>query len=122
NSVIGIVGVGDQIKETSAEAVERLHKMGVKTALLTGDNALSAQAVCDKVGIDTFFAEVLPDQKEQKISQIMQSGVTAMVGDGINDAPALTRADVGFAVANGSDIAVDSADVILVKNDPNDVA
>lgn len=122
NSVIGIVGVGDQIKETSAEAVERLHKMGVKTALLTGDNALSAQAVCDKVGIDTFFAEVLPDQKEQKISQMMQSGVTAMVGDGINDAPALTRADVGFAVANGSDIAVDSADVILVKNDPNDVA
>ena len=118
---MGIVGVGDEIKPTSAQAVARLHEMGVKTVLLTGDNELSARAVCAEVDIDTYYAQVLPEQKEQIVSQLMQSQVTAMVGDGINDAPALTRADVGFAVAAGSDIAVDSADVILLKNDLNDV-
>jgi len=120
--VIGIVGVGDEIKPTSKDAIAKLHTMGIKTVLLTGDNALSAKAVCDEVGIDTYYAEVLPDQKEQKVRELMRGGVTAMVGDGINDAPALTAADVGFAVANGSDIAVDSADVVLMKNDLNDVS
>lgn len=122
SKVVGIVGVGDEIKPTSKEAIAKLHDLGIKTVLLTGDNALSAKAVCEEVGIDTYFAEVLPDEKEQKIRQLMQDGVTAMVGDGINDAPALTAADIGFAVANGSDIAVDSADVVLMKNDLKDVS
>lgn len=121
-NVVGIVGVGDEIKSTSKDAVAKLHDLGIKTVLLTGDNALSAKAVCEEVGIDTYYAEVLPDQKEQKVRELMRDGVTAMVGDGINDAPALTAADVGFAVANGSDIAVDSADVVLMKNDLNDVS
>lgn len=120
--VVGVVGVGDKVKPTSREAVAKLHSMGIKTVLLTGDNALSAKAVCEEVGIDTYFAEVLPQQKEQKVAELMKRGVTAMVGDGINDAPALTRADIGFAVASGSDIAVDSADVVLLKNDLNDIS
>lgn len=120
--LVGVVGVGDEIKPTSKAAVKTLHALGVRTALLTGDSAASAKAVCDEVGIDEYFAEVLPDQKERKVAEFMQGGVTAMVGDGINDAPALTRADVGIAVANGSDIAVDSADVVLMKNDLQDVA
>ncbi len=120
--VVGVVGVGDKVKNTSESAVRRLHSLGVGVVLLTGDSNSAAKAVCKEVGIDEFFAEVLPDQKEQKVAELMKSGVTAMVGDGINDAPALTRADVGFAVANGSDIAVDSADVVLMKNDLQDVA
>lgn len=118
---LGIIGVGDEIKPTSYQAVADLKKLNIEPILLTGDNAVSAQAVCKEVGIDKFFAEVLPNQKEEKISELMKDGATAMVGDGINDAPALTRADVGFAVANGSDIAVDSADVLLMKNDIRDV-
>ncbi|MGN1040731.1 MAG: heavy metal translocating P-type ATPase [Candidatus Fimimonas sp.] len=120
--VVGVVGVGDQVKPTSKQAVAKLHAMGIKTVLLTGDNQASAKAVCEEVGVDDFFAEVLPQQKEQKVAELMKLGATAMVGDGINDAPALTRADVGFAVASGSDIAVDSADVILLKNDLNDLS
>lgn len=119
---VGIVGVGDEVKPTSKQAIAKLHRLGIKTTLLTGDNEASARAVCAEVGIDDYLAEVLPDQKEQKVAELMQQGVTAMVGDGINDAPALTRADIGFAVANGSDIAVDSADVVLVKNDLNDLS
>lgn len=118
---LGIIGVGDEIKPTSYQAVADLKKLNIEPILLTGDNAVSAQAVCKEVGIDKFYAEVLPNQKEEKISELMKEGATAMVGDGINDAPALTRADVGFAVANGSDIAVDSADVLLMKNDIRDV-
>ena len=119
---VGIVGVGDEIKPTSKEAVALLKKQGLTPILITGDNAVAAKAVCDEVGITEFVAEVLPQQKEQKVAELMAKGATAMVGDGINDAPALARADIGFAVANGSDIAVDSADVILVKNDLRDVA
>ena len=119
---VGIVGVGDEIKPTSKEAIALLKKEGLTPILITGDNAVSAKAVCDEVGIEQFVAEVLPQQKEQKVAELMSNGMTAMVGDGINDAPALARADIGFAVANGSDIAVDSADVVLVKNDLRDVA
>ena len=119
---VGIVGVGDEIKPTSKEAIALLKKEGLTPILITGDNAVSAKAVCDEVGIEQFVAEVLPQQKEQKVAELMANGMTAMVGDGINDAPALARADIGFAVANGSDIAVDSADVVLVKNDLRDVA
>ena len=119
---VGVIGVGDEIKATSREAIALLKNEGLTPILITGDNAVSAKAVCDEVGITEFVAEVLPRQKEQKIAELMTKGKTAMVGDGINDAPALARADIGFAVANGSDIAVDSADVILVKNDLRDVA
>ncbi len=119
---IGIICVGDEIKPTSYEAIQNLKNLGIEPILLTGDNAMSAKAVCKEVGIENFFAEVLPSQKEEKIAELMKDGACAMVGDGINDAPALTRADVGFAVANGSDIAVDSADVLLMKNDIRDVA
>ncbi len=119
--LIGIIGVGDEIKSTSKEAVANLKNLGIEPVLLTGDNSASARAVCKEVDIEVFYAEVLPNQKEEKISELMKEGATAMVGDGINDAPALTRADVGFAVANGSDIAVDSADVLLMKNDIRDV-
>lgn len=120
--VVGVIGVGDKVKTTSEQAVKQLHSLGVKVALLTGDSRSAAKAVCNEVGIDEYFAEVLPNEKEQKVAEFMKGGTTAMVGDGINDAPALTRADVGIAVANGSDIAVDSADVVLMKNDLQDVA
>ena len=90
--------------------------------MLTGDNRLAAEAVARAVGVDEVFAEVLPGDKEQVVRKFMEKGVTAMVGDGINDAPALTRADVGIAVGAGADIALDSADVILIKNDLSDVA
>lgn len=119
---VGIVGVGDQIKQSSAFAVEQLKKLGIKTVLITGDNKLSAQAIANQIGVDQVFAEVLPHQKQQIVAEQMKVGVTAMVGDGINDAPALATADVGFAVSSGSDVAVDSADVVLVKNDVVDVA
>lgn len=119
---VGVIGVGDEIKPTSKQAIALMKELGLTPILITGDNAISAKAVCDEVGIQQFVADVLPQQKEQKIAQLMSQGRTAMVGDGINDAPALARADIGFAVANGSDIAVDSADVVLVKNDLRDVA
>lgn len=118
----GIVGVGDEIKPTSKQAVAEMTALGLTPVLITGDNALAAQAVCAEVGIDRFEAEVLPQDKERRVAELSSTGLVAMVGDGINDAPALARADIGIAVANGSDIAVDSADVVLVKNDLRDVA
>ena len=118
---VGIIGIGDDVKPTSKEAVASLKKLGIRPVMLTGDNALSAQAVCAEVGIEDYFAEVLPADKEKKVAELMKDGATAMVGDGINDAPALVRADVGFAVASGSDIALDTADVLLMKNDIRDV-
>ena len=118
---VGVIGVGDEIKPTSELAVNNLKKLGIKTVLLTGDNACSAQSVCGKLGIDDYVAEVLPDQKADKITELAQSEFVAMVGDGINDAPALACANVGFAVASGTDIALDTADVLLVNSNLNDV-
>ncbi len=118
---IGVIGVGDEIKPTSFEAVNRLKALGVKPVLLTGDNELAAKAVASQVGIDDYRADVMPADKEKVVAELMKDGVTAMVGDGINDAPALTRADVGFAVSSGADIAMDSADALLMKNDIRDV-
>lgn len=122
DELIGVVCVGDEIRQTSVVAIARLKKLGIKTVMLTGDGKASANAVANVVGIDEVYAEVLPDQKQQKIAELMNDGFTAMVGDGINDAPALMQADIGFAIGSGSDIAVDSADVVLVKNDLCDVA
>ncbi len=112
--MIGIIGVGDEIKSTSKEAVANLKNLGIEPVLLTGDNSASARAVCKEVDIEVFTRKCCLIKRKKKISELMKEGATAMVGDGINDAPALTRADVGFAVANGSDIAVDSADVLLI--------
>jgi Cu2+-exporting ATPase len=96
--------------------------MGVEVAMLTGDSEDVARAVSDELNIDTYFAEVLPEDKDKKIVELQeQDRLVAMVGDGVNDAPALTRADVGIAIGSGTDVAVESADVVLVENDPRDV-
>lgn len=117
----GIIAVADVIKEDSAEAVRELQNMGVKVVMLTGDNERTAQAIGVQAGVDEVIAGVLPDGKENVIKQLQEQGITAMVGDGINDAPALTRADIGIAIGAGTDIAIDAADVVLMKSRLRDV-
>ena len=117
----GIIAVSDIIKEDSKEAVAELRKMGIRVVMLTGDNERSAKAIADKVGINEVFAGVLPGGKESAILSLKKSGKVAMVGDGINDAPALTSADTGIAIGAGTDIAIDAADVVLVKSRLSDV-
>ena len=120
---LGMVAVADPVKPTSAAAVARLRAMGVRTVLLTGDQERTAAAVARRVGVDEVIAGVLPAQKEAKVRELQQAGRTvAMVGDGINDAPALARADVGIAIGAGTDVAIGSADVVLMHSDPADVA
>jgi Cu2+-exporting ATPase len=120
--VIASFAVADVIREESQQAVDKLHEMGIEVAMLTGDSEAVAKAVSDELGIDQYFAEVLPEHKDQKVADLQAQGkLVAMVGDGVNDAPALTRADVGIAIGSGTDVAVESADVILVKNNPSDV-
>ncbi len=119
---LGLLGVADVVKETSASAVARLRRMGVRTIMLTGDQAKTAKAVARQVGVDEVVAGVLPSQKEQKVRELQGQGhKVAMVGDGINDAPALARADVGIAIGAGTDVAISSADVVLMHSDPADV-
>ena len=121
--VLGLVAVADPVKPTSAEAVSRLRALGAKTLLLTGDARLTAEAVAREVGVDEVVAGVLPSQKELRVRELQRAGHrVAMVGDGINDAPALARADVGIAVGAGTDVAIGSADVVLMRSDPADVA
>lgn len=122
DTVAGAFALADAIRPESREAVDRLHEMGVKVAMLTGDNEAVAREVARELGIDEYFAEVLPENKDQKIVELQSRGRrVAMVGDGVNDAPALTRADVGIAIGGGTDVAVESADIVLVKNNPSDV-
>ncbi|HRO47988.1 heavy metal translocating P-type ATPase [Agriterribacter sp.] len=119
---VGIVTLADTIRETSAEAIEQLKQMHIKSFLLTGDNEKIAAAVSNKLGMDGYLANVLPHQKQEKIAEFQNKGeVVAMTGDGVNDAPALAAADVGIAVGSGTDVAAETADIILVNSDPKDV-
>ena len=119
---IGVIAVADELKETSPEAFKKLKKLGVKTVVLSGDNEACAEYIGKTAGADEIYSEVLPEQKALIVEEIRKKhGTVMMVGDGINDAPALTRADIGCAVASGSDIAIESADIVLMKSDPNDI-
>ena len=120
--LLGIIAVSDTIKDDSAQAISELKNMGIHTVLLTGDNEITARAIAAQAGVDEVVAGVLPDGKEAVIRQLMQSGKVAMVGDGINDAPSLTRADLGIAIGAGTDIAIDAADVVLMKGSLLDVS
>jgi Cu2+-exporting ATPase len=121
-SVVAGFALADVIRPESYAAIERLHEMGLEVAMLTGDAQAVAAAVAEELGIDTYFAEVLPEHKDQKVAELQAQGKrVAMVGDGVNDAPALTRADVGIAIGSGTDVAVESAGIILVKSNPLDV-
>lgn len=122
HELLGVICVADSIKSTSKDAIQALHEMKIETVMLTGDNKKTAEAVKNQVGIDKVYAEALPQDKEKLIRELQEQGkVVAMVGDGINDAPALTRADVGIAIGAGTDIAVESADIVLMKSDITDV-
>ncbi len=119
---LGIIAVADVIREDSRDAVKALQNMGIRVIMLSGDNERTANAIGEQVGVDEVIAGVLPDGKEQVVRQLSEQGKVAMVGDGINDAPALTRANIGIAIGTGTDIAIDAADIVLMKNRLSDVA
>src|SRR6187455_1207340 len=117
-----MIALADKIRPESYEAIKTLHDIGIKSVLLTGDNAKVAKSVSDELKMDGFFAEVLPHQKLEKIKELQQQGeFVAMTGDGVNDAPALAQADVGIAVGSGSDIAAETAGIVLVNSNPKDI-
>ena len=120
--LLGIIAVADVIKSDSPEAIAQMRDMGLKVVMLTGDNGKTAKAIGDQVGVDDVIAGVLPEGKEKAIRTLQKKGKVAMVGDGINDAPALTRADIGIAIGAGADVAVDSADIVLMNSTLMDVA
>ena len=120
--LLGIIAVADVIKEDSPRAIRELKELGMKVVMLTGDNERTAGAIGARAGVDEIIAEVLPDGKESKVRALQENGKTIMVGDGINDAPALTRADIGIAIGAGADVAIDAADIVLVKSRLIDVA
>ncbi|MBQ1244373.1 MAG: HAD-IC family P-type ATPase, partial [Clostridia bacterium] len=120
-ALVGIIAVSDGVREDSKGAVESLKKMGLSVVMITGDNEKTARAIGKSVGIDRIFANVLPNEKENAIRELEKEGLVAMVGDGINDAPALVRADVGVAIGAGADVAIESADVVLMRSSLSDV-
>ncbi|WP_454850127.1 heavy metal translocating P-type ATPase [Promicromonospora soli] len=119
----GVIGIADGIRETSPAAVAELHALGVEVVMLTGDNEATARRIAEKLGIDTVIAEVLPGDKAAKVAELQRDGrKVAMVGDGVNDAPALAQADLGIAIGAGTDVAIETADLVLMRSDPLDVA
>lgn len=122
NQLLGIIAVADVVKSDSPKAIKELQNMGIKVVMVTGDNEKTAQAIAKESGVDEVIAGVLPDGKEKVVTQFKQKGMVAMVGDGINDAPALTRADIGIAIGAGTDVAIDSADIVLMKSKLTDVS
>lgn len=122
NQLLGIIAVADVVKSDSPKAIKELQNMGIKVVMVTGDNEKTAQAIAKESGVDEVIASVLPDGKEKVVTQYKEKGMVAMVGDGINDAPALTRADIGIAIGAGTDVAIDSADIVLMKSKLTDVS
>ncbi len=118
---VGALALADRVRDESREAVAKLKERGIRVFMLTGDNSKVARWVSEELGLDGYFAEVLPHEKAEKVEELRKQGVVAMVGDGINDAPALVQADVGIAIGAGTDVAIESADIVLVRNDPRDV-
>ncbi len=122
DNVIGVIGLSDQIRDESYDAIKALKKLDISCWMLTGDNESTAKEVSDKLNLDGYFAEVLPDQKQDKIESLQNEGkFVAMTGDGVNDAPALAQADIGIAIGSGTDVAAETADIILVNSNPKDV-
>jgi len=122
NELAGYIALSDEIRPESADAIKTLKQNNIKSILLTGDNKKVAKSVSDTLGMDSFIAEVLPDQKLEKIKELQLKGeFVAMTGDGVNDAPALAQADIGIAVGSGSDIAADTAGIVLVNSNPKDI-
>jgi Cu2+-exporting ATPase len=122
NKLTGYISLSDAVRPESAEAIKTLHENNIKSILLTGDNKQVAASVAEKLGMDNYFAEVLPHQKLEKIKELQNKGeFVAMTGDGVNDAPALAQADIGIAVGSGSDIAAETAGIVLVNSNPKDI-
>jgi Cu+-exporting ATPase len=121
NKISAVIAIADPIKENSKEAIEKLHNLGIETIIITGDNQRTAKAIAKKVGVQKVLSEVFPMDKAKEIKKLQNKSKVAMVGDGINDAPALVQADIGIAIGSGTDIAIESGDIVLVKNDLRDV-